>query len=129
MNTTTANRLTHALRELHRELLASTERGHAKLFGAKRSPYERLALYQDDPLFAWLKPLTGAVAELDDALDHVEEPARLEAALQAVTRLLWGQDPAFGPLYTQALQGSPEVAVAHGAASRELRALGLKHAA
>jgi len=126
---TTHTQLSHALRELHRELLASTERGHARLFGAIHSPYERLALYRDDPLFAWLKPLTGALTELDDALDHVEEPARLDAALKEVSRLVWGDDPTFAALYAQALQQSPEVAVAHGAASRELRALGLKRAA
>lgn len=118
--------LSRTVRELHRHLLDTTRRGHEAVFGPVRQLNELLRLIDEDPLFAWLKPLTRALAEWDDAIDAPPEEAhRVTPALQALRSLLLGEDSTFTPIYRQHLQEVPEVLVAHG----QVRALLTRRAA
>ena len=119
---TTHADLSFAVRNLHRELIQAVQHEHAALYGQTTNPYEVLRLVQTDPLFAWLKPLTAAVAELDDA-DDPTEPGRLFRAIEGVEKLVGGGDAEFAALYGHYLRTVPEVTVAHGSVRGHLRAL------
>lgn len=119
---TTHAELSTAVRSLHRELIEAIRHEHAALYGQTTNPYETLRLVQTDPLFAWLKPLTSAVAELDDA-DDPTEPGRLFKAVDEVEKLVGGADAEFAALYGHYLRTVPEVTVAHGAVRGHLRSM------
>ena len=117
------NHLSRALRGLHRELLQAVKRDYELLHGRVDDAHALFRLADEDALFAWLKPLTAALAELDDALEDRESPVRAELALRQVRRLVGDVDGEFGTLLRQHLQASPEVAVAQGGVRSALRSL------
>jgi len=89
--------ISNELRAVHRALIdaqrAEYEREHGRV-----APAEFLQVLINDPAYAWLGPLTGLVAKLDEAL--------ADEALQA--------------RYLEALQKHPEVLVAHGRLKQSL---------
>jgi hypothetical protein len=109
MNTgdTTLTALRTSLLDLHGELLAVVRRGHERFHGRVGGAGELLQLAAYDEGFAWLRPLSGLLAAVDDgALDAA-------AAGAAVERLL-GDGSAFREPYLAALQASPAAVMAHG---------------
>jgi len=124
----TYRELSLTIRALHRALLNAVAANHAALHGATRSPYELLRLTEEDPLFAWLRPLTAALAELDDAADDHEQPERVWQAVDRVQALVDGADAGFTELYRHHLHSVPDVAVEHGRVRQALRALGRRAA-
>lgn len=110
--------LSTALRELHGLALLATRQSFEKLHGAVRSPAEALQLALHDPLFAWLRPLSRQMAELDE-LAAAEEvtAADLDAARAAVAALL-ADSAEFRPTYLVYLQAEPDIVLAHAAIRR-----------
>ena len=118
---------------------------HAALLDFERQAYEEthgptqaaelLRLLLNDPYFAWLRPLSGIIAQIDEALDPRQaldprEPALdpreardsrepstdndINSFFEATQRLLRsGEIGAFQTKYREALQLSPEVVMAH----------------
>lgn len=117
------------LRDLSRRLL----RLHKILLDRERRAYERqhgtipsatlLRLLLQDEHFAWLRVLSGLIAQIDEAVD-VEEaigPEGAQRAFDEAYRLLRsGGDGEFQGRYRLALQASPEVVMAHADVSRVL---------
>jgi hypothetical protein len=113
--------LSRALRELHHEVLEANLRGHASIYGRTDDPFAKLTLVREDPLFTWVKPLTAALVDLDEALDAEDVAIRAPAALDRIEGLLGGEDPAFLDVYRDCMQRSPEVAFAHGRLRAQLQ--------
>jgi hypothetical protein len=113
--------LSKALRQLHHEVLEVGLRGHAAAHGRIEDPFARLALVREDPSFEWIKPLTSALVDLDEALDAEDSALRAPAVLDRIQGLLTGKEPAFLARYRDCLQTSPEVAFAHGNLRAQLR--------
>jgi hypothetical protein len=110
--------LSAALRTLHGRLLAATRRGFEKLHGRVDSSGELLQLAINDPLFAWLHPLSECIVELDElAAGEAADEATVAAARGAVARLL-DADSAFRASYHVYLQSDPDAVLAHGAVRR-----------
>jgi hypothetical protein len=80
------------LLELHRSLVESQRIGYERVHG-RTSAADFLQVLINDPAFAWLKPLTGLVAQLDEVLASNGE---------------------FQRRYRDELHQSPDVALAHG---------------
>lgn len=114
--------LSRSLRTLHGALLDAILDEHASVYGRTDDAFARLRLVREDPLFAWMKPLTDALVELDEALDAdaQEAPARLPDAVTTVEKLVAGADQDFAALYRHYLRTHPEVAIAHGAVRGKL---------
>lgn len=108
------------LLDLHKALIDAERRDHEKTLG-RLSGGEFLDALINDPVFAWLAPLTGAIARLDEITDEGE--AALDP--RPIRELLSPGEAAsdFHRRYADFLQRSPEVLVAHGAALRALKAL------
>jgi hypothetical protein len=107
--------------DLHRAILAAEratlERIHGRLGGA-----EFLQIAADDPKLAWLAPLSELVVALDEAEAGGEEARDREALIERARRLVAPPDPGtpFGRRYLSLLQRSPEIVVAHHAATQAL---------
>jgi hypothetical protein len=108
-----------ALVDLHRAILAAErvtlERIHGRLGGA-----EFLQIAADDPKLAWLAPLSELIVALDEAEAGAEEAEDPEALIERARQLVAPPDPGtpFGRRYLSLLQRSPEVVVAHRAATQ-----------
>jgi hypothetical protein len=109
--------LRQRLLDLHKALIDAERREHEKTLG-RLSGGEFLEALIKDPVFAWLAPLTGAIARLDELTDEGE--AQVDA--RAIGELLSpGRTGDFQRRYADFLQRSPEVLVAHGAVLRALK--------
>jgi hypothetical protein len=63
------NDLARALRSLHAGLLESVKADYANLHGPIGGPLKVFQLVTSDPFFAWLRTLSGAMANLDERID------------------------------------------------------------
>jgi len=114
-----------SLKELHRALLA-----------ALREEYERtqspignaVAFYQllvEDPFFAWLRPMSQLMADVDELLDgdRTPSPEEVQVAARSVQRLISPpelSDGQFWSRYSPLLQDL-RVVVAHARLKQALR--------
>ena len=111
--------LREALLRLHKALIESERTDFEKTFGRIASPYQFLHLLTTDPWFAWLRPLSQLVAEMDETLDAKEPLTAVAADALAgqAKRLLvpLADGDGFSGHYDEALQRDPDVVFAHAA--------------
>jgi hypothetical protein len=111
-----------ALRPLHKSLIDVTtvayERTHPKVGG----PSALFQLLVHDPYFAWLRPMSGLMADIDEVLDEEEaiEQPQLAELRGRVEQLITAGDHPFAPRYLEILQEEPDVVMAHAALRRAL---------
>jgi hypothetical protein len=108
------------LMQVHRALIDAErlryERVHGRVDGAGRL----LHLVINDPAFAWVRPLSSLIVRMDTllaeegTLDSDEVDALIEQARRHLRPDAAGSE--FARLYDQAIQESPDVVLAHGAA-------------
>jgi hypothetical protein len=112
--------LSKALLPLHRALIEAARDDYAFAYGKIVGPAELLQLITDDPFFAWLKPMTALIVEIDEMarVDFEADAARAVAA--RVEQLFEG---AFSERYMPLLQRDVDAAVAHAAIRRALAKL------
>ena len=118
-----------ALREkllnLHKALLDSERTSYELSHGAISSPGAFLQLLINDPRFAWLRPVTTLIVQIDEALAAKNPPStsRDFEQLIADTRALLSpsrEENGFWKRYSGALQRDPGVAVLHQEMERQL---------
>jgi hypothetical protein len=106
-------------------------RVHKTLIDVERVRYERqhgridsagrlLQLVINDPAFAWVRPLSALIVRMDALLadDDSVTAGEVEALIDHARRLLRPDPdgPEFAQSYDRAIQASPDVVLAHGAA-------------
>lgn len=104
------------LLDLHKILLETERRTYEQVRG-RVSRGELLQLLISDEQFAWLRNISMLVVEIDETL-HADEPVTLDDAQSlldsARTLLAPAEDGnTFEKKYYNALQGEPDVALAH----------------
>ena len=116
--------LRDALRELsrtlipvHRRLIESAKSDYAFAYGANARPSELVKLLQNDPFFAWLKPLTAVIVDIDEMARTDFEVADVAAIVDRIEKLL-GETK-----YIGMLQRDVDVATGHAALRRVMRRL------
>lgn len=103
------------LLELHRVLVEEERRAYERVHG-KTTAGQFLDVLVNDADFAWLRPLTSLIVELDDEeVDHVAWTARAREMLRPDA-----EGGTFQRRYDAVVQRSPDVVVAHGATMRAL---------
>ena len=112
--------LSKALLPLHRALIEAARDDYMFATGQSVGPAQLLQLVTDDPFFAWLKPMTSLIVEIDEMARVDFEPAAARALAARVERLFEG---AFNERYVPLLQRDVDVAVAHAAIRRALAKL------
>ena len=119
-----------ALREVSRSLIPL----HRALINAARDEYlsfgmgeiagpgQLLQLVQEDPFFAWLKPMTSLIVDIDE-MARVDFSEADVAGIARRVDAMFGSEPdaAFSARYVPLLQQDVDVAVGH-AAVRQARA-------
>jgi hypothetical protein len=118
-----------ALREtlltLHKALLDSERTSYEIAHGAIGSPAAFLQLLINDNWFAWLRPVTALIVQIDEKLAAKKPPAtsrEFELLIEDMRALLSPSRDAngFWKRYSGALQRDPAVAVLHERLEREL---------
>jgi hypothetical protein len=114
-----------ALLHLHKTLVDAERVNYEKTMGTIPSPNHFLKLLTSDPWFAWLHPMSQLIVAVDEAL---EEKAPLttpiaEALIHQTKALLVASEEGegFSRHYFDALQGEPDVVMAHAAVMQSLR--------
>ncbi len=73
------NDLAQALRSTHSTLLEIVKKEYESTNGAINGPFAYFQLVTSDPIFQWLRPLSGMMARLDDLLDNKRDLKPLDA--------------------------------------------------
>jgi hypothetical protein len=109
----------HALLALHKILLELERQRFERANGRITDMFQLLNLTINDPAFAWLRPLSTLIVDIDEKLDDKDNPmtsAQVEATRREIRELLSanqvGND--FQRNYHWALQESPEAVISHG---------------
>lgn len=101
---------------LHRALIEAARAEYTSSIAPVGGPTHLLQLLNDDPFFAWLKPLTGVIVEIDEMSRVDFEKPQVEALLTRVRGIFGADaDSAFGSRYLPLLQRDVDVAIAHAA--------------
>lgn len=116
----------HALLRLHKTLLDAERVRYERLYGRIESAGALLQLVIHDPWFAWLRPLSELVVQIDERLDGDDPVLASEAkALTGQVRSLLQaveEGDVFQQHYHAALQDVPDVVMAHREVSKILNA-------
>ncbi len=115
-----ARALSRALLGVHKELLELARIEYERANG-RQNPAQMWNLLIGDPFFAWLRPLSGAVAQLDELLATESDRSPYRRLVGNLRPMLVGDDPSdpFAGPYARYRQ-LPEVIAAHAVARRAL---------
>jgi len=116
--------LRHGLLRLHKTLLDSEQVTYERINGRVESSGQLLQLVMTDPWFAWLRPMSGLVVRIDEALDS-KEPAtdeEVRTLIEDVRVLIKPSETAadFQKHYYEALQRDTNSILAHAEVSKLL---------
>lgn len=104
---------------LHKALIGAERRRYEEIHGRIENEYQLLGLVSNDPEFAWLRPLTHYILDLEERLDAKEEAIELadvERFGLSLRALMTNSDssPQFNFRYIAHLQNEPELVLLHG---------------
>lgn len=115
--------ISKALIPLHRALINGVRDDYALANELMEPliPTRLLGLINDDPFFAWLKPMTALIVDIDEMARRDFEPADYDAVRQRVEQLVGTEpDDAFAERYLPLLQREVDVAIGHVTARKAL---------
>lgn len=101
---------------LHRALIDAARDEYAAGVAPVSGPTHLLQLLNEDPFFAWLKPLTSLIVDLDEMTRVDFDRAQVDAVVARIERLFGIEaDIDFSTRYIPLLQRDVDVAIAHAA--------------
>ena len=104
-----------ALLPLHRALINAAREDYTFAYEPV-TPTQLLGLLGDDPFFAWLKPVTAIIVDIDEMARRDFERVDVDEILGRIDRL-FGATPeeTFAEQYVPILQRDVDVAIGHAA--------------
>jgi len=109
--------VSRALQDVHRGLLEVSRERYELVHGPVRSKGELLQLLLQDETFAWLRPLSGLIVEIDELAARDPSPTEAEtAAMGTLVRAFTSSSDnpdSFGSRYVALLALEPRVAMSH----------------
>ena len=110
------NGVRDALLRLHKALLESERVGYERANGRIASSQEFLQLALQHEWFAWLRPVSELIVQIDELQDGEEAVTdeRASVLVERTRTLLTDGQASFGRRYHELLQRDPTVLVAHG---------------
>jgi len=113
-----------ALLPLHQALITAAKADYIDVTQMEATPTQLVGLLMSDPFFAWLKPVTSLIVDIDEMARVDFEAADFAQIAERVERLFGANaDSAFAEKYVPILQREVDVAVAHAAVRQALRKL------
>ena len=98
---------------LHRALIEELRVEYSETVEPVNQPTRLLRLINEDPFFAWLKPVTTLIVDIDEMARRDFETADVEAIVKRVDSLFGSGDGEFSDRYKAVLQRSVDVAAGH----------------
>jgi hypothetical protein len=116
--------LSRVLIPLHRRLIDATKDDYTFAYGPVATPSQLLQLVTGDPFFAWLKPVTALIVDIDEMARTDFEPAAA-AAIAGRVEVLFGANAGaeFAERYLPLLQRDVDVTIGHAALRKAVTAL------
>ncbi len=109
---------------LHRRLIDATRDDYAFAYAPVDTPSQLLSLVTGDPFFAWLKPVTALIVDVDEMARTDFEPPAAAAIADRLEQLFGASaDAAFAERYRPLLQRDVDVTVGHAALRKAVTAL------
>lgn len=106
---------------LHRALIDSARDEYTANGALVTNPTHLLQLITEDPFFAWLKPITSLIVDIDEMVRVDFTQPDVAAIATRVDRLFGNNvDEAFATRYVPILQRDVDVAIAHAAIRQAL---------
>jgi hypothetical protein len=109
--------ISKALIPLHRHLIDAAKSDYAFAYDTQPTPSQLVELLQNDPFFAWLKPLTALIVDIDEMARRDFEKASAFAIPKRIEEMFTVEQ------YVTILQRDVEVAGAHAAVRKALQRL------
>jgi hypothetical protein len=101
---------------LHRALIDAVKDDYAFAYGRVDQPTHLLGLLNEDPFFAWLKPITTLIVDIDEMARRDFEPADVAGIADRVEAMFGSSpNPEFAKKYIPILQRNVDVAMGHAA--------------
>jgi hypothetical protein len=117
----TLREISRLLMPLHRTLIEAARADFAIAYEEVAKPSHLLQLLNEHPFFAWLKPMTSLIVDIDEMSRTDFEPSQFEEILKRVQSLIGtGGGAAFSENYVPILQRDVDVAIAHAALRQAL---------
>ncbi len=113
----TLREISRTLVPLHRRLIQEAKSDYAFAYETEASPGQLLDLLQNDSFFAWLKPFTTIIVEIEE-MTRTDFQAGDALAIAARLERLFAEKQ-----YVEMLQREVEVATGHAALRRALQRL------
>lgn len=116
--------------EIHGALLELVRRDYERDFGRIEDAVTFLKVVTSEPAFAWMRPLTAAIADADAVLvdRHGTDIQHARVLLASIMELLRADEAGsdFQRRYHAAIQASPDVAVTHCKATAQMRSANVR---
>jgi len=106
-----------ALLPLHRHLINAAKSDYAFAYSKDVSATQLVDLLQNDPFFAWLKPFTSVIVDIDEMVRTDFQPADVAPIVARIEAIL------AEPTYIEMLQREVDVASAHASLRAVLQRL------
>ncbi|HUJ13828.1 MAG TPA: hypothetical protein VL284_08575 [Thermoanaerobaculia bacterium] len=107
--------ISRALMPLHRSLIESARSDYVFAYDASATPSELIELLQSDPFFAWLRPFTSIIVDIDEMTRTDFEIDDFDAVLARIDESLAEEH------YVDMLQRDVNVASGHATLRRVLQ--------
>jgi hypothetical protein len=107
--------LSQTLLPLHRALIEAAKSDYGFTVEPVTGPTHLLRLLGDDPFFAWLKPITALIVDIDEMVRVDFEAAEAAKIASRVKEFFNGNGGDFATHYVPILQRDVDVAIAHAA--------------
>lgn len=106
---------------LHRALIEAAREEYAANVAPINNPSHLFQLVQEDPFFAWLKPMTSLIVDIDEMVRRDFERTHVDDIVTRVDRMFGTTVAAdFAARYVPILQRDIDVAVGHAAVRNAL---------
>jgi hypothetical protein len=113
--------MSKVLLPLHRSLIDAAKIEYIDAVGPIDRPAHLLQLLTDDPFFAWLKPMTSLIVDIDEMVRTDFEHADAQAIATRVDKLFGAEaDALFSEHYVPILQREVDVAIGHAQVRKAL---------
>jgi hypothetical protein len=117
----TLREISRLLMPLHRTLIEAAKGDFAIAYEQVDKPSHLLQLLNEHPFFAWLKPMTALIVDIDEMSRRDFEPKEFDEILKRVQSLIGtGAAAEFAEHYIPILQRDVDVAIAHAAVRQAL---------
>ena len=115
----TLREFSRLLLPLHRSLIDAAKGDFAIAYEAVEKPSHLLHLLNEHPFFAWLKPMTSLIVDIDEMSRVDFERQQFEDIVRRIESLV-GNGGDFAAQYIPILQRDVDVAIAHAALRQAL---------